>query len=82
MTVAERRITATRDELKKAHNTKFTVGDTDYKIAYEGGIAEYIGIYGRKKGGLLFRFVAGFNGYDYTTKEQVISKAKELVQKL
>ena len=79
MTKAERIILATKVELRKVHNEKFSVGDTDYRISYEGGIAEYIAIYGRKKGGLAYRYIAGFNGYDYSTKDQVINKAKEII---
>ena len=77
---AGRLIRAKKEELRKANNTKFTVGDTDYRIEYDGGVAEYIAIYGRKRGGLLYRFVDGFAGYDYSTKDQVVNKAKELIK--
>ena len=76
---AERTINALKSELKKVNNMKFTNGDTDYRIEYEGGLAEYIGIYGRKKGGIAFRFVDGFPAYDLGTKERVIDKAKQII---
>ena len=81
MTASERRILATKDELRKVHNTKISHGDMDYRIEYEGGIAEYVSIYGRKKGGLAYRFVDGFNAYDYSTKDQVLERAKEIIFK-
>lgn len=76
---AEQIIRAIKNELKKVHNTRFTVGDTNYRIEYEGGIAEYIAVYGRKKGGLLYRFVDGFYGYNCHTKDQAIDMAKSLI---
>lgn len=71
---------AQKTELKKAHNARFTKGDTEYRIKYEGGIAESFGIYSRPIGGRDFKYVAGFAGYKLYTKEQVISIAKTMVK--
>ena len=70
-----------REELKKAHNKKFKIGNYSYRIIYEGGLAEYVSVYGRKDGGLLYRFIAGFPAYDIHDHKVVIEEAQKIIQK-
>lgn len=80
MTLIERTIRAQRERLKKVNNARFTLNDTEYRIKYEGGVAEFISIYGRK-GNKPFHYVNGFFGYKMDNAEQVIAMAKAIVRK-
>ena len=79
MTMAERMLRTQRENIKKANNARFEFDDKEYVIRYEGGIAEYVGIYGRKKGIGHYRFVDGFAGYKMNTAEQIVSMAKAII---
>lgn len=70
-----------REAIKKAHNARFTMNDKEYRIKYEGGIAESFGVYGRPVGGKVYSYVAGFAGFKLFSREQVIAMAKEMVRK-
>ena len=48
MTLIERTIRAQKERLKKVNNERFTIGDMEYRISYDGGVAEFISVYGRK----------------------------------
>ncbi len=69
-----------RQILKRAHNAKFRIGSMEYKVKYEGGLAESFGVYGRPIGARNYSFVAGFAGYKLYSYEQVVSLAKEMVR--
>ncbi len=71
-----------RENLRKAHNVRFARGDYEYKIAYEGGLAEFIGIYRRKLGKRNFEYITGFAGYKFHSAEQVVSYAKAMVEQI
>ena len=79
ITVAERVIKTQRENIKKAHNARFKYKDMEYRISYDGGLAEFFSIHGRKVGTEQFKYVAGFNGYKYNNKEQVIAHARLLM---
>ena len=79
MTLVERTIRAQRERLKKVNNTRFNVGDVEYRITYEGGVAEFISIYGRK-GSKPFRYIDGFFGYKLNNAEEVVAKAKQVIR--
>lgn len=81
MTLAERTIRTQREALMNAHNTRFEMNGKEYIIRYEGGIAEFIGVYCRAKNNHKYTFEKGFAGYKMRTTEQIIEKAKELVSK-
>ena len=70
-----------REELKKAHNARFTFNGNEYRIIYEGGIGEAFGVYRRKIGTKPFKYVVCFSGYKMYSKEQVIAMAKNMVKK-
>ena len=69
-----------REALREAHNSRFSIGDWEYRVRYDGGLAEAFSIYGRKGGGG-FSYITGFSGFKCHSKEQVIALAKELVRK-
>lgn len=68
-----------RKALREAHNARFIKNGMEFKIAYEGGIAECFGIYGRPIGARDFKYVTGFVGYKMYNREQVIAMAKNMV---
>lgn len=71
-----------REAIKKAHNARFTQNGKDYRIKYEGGIAESFGVYEKcVSGSKSYVYVAGFAGFKLYSKEQVIAMAKEMVRK-
>ena len=80
MTLVERTVRAQRERLKKVNNERFTIGDMEYRITYEGGVAEYISVYGRR-GTRPFHYITGFFGFKLNTVEEVIAKAKDLAYK-
>ena len=80
MTIAQDIINKQRTALKQAHNARFTKGDMEYKICYEGGISESFGVYGRPIGARNFKYLTGFAGYKMYNKEQVIALAKNMVK--
>ena len=81
VTLAERFIRNQKEALKDANNARFTVGEWEYKLAYEGGIAESFAIYGRRKGTSDYSYINGFMGFKLFNREQVIAMAKALVAK-
>ena len=78
-TLAERIISKQKDTLRKVNNARFEHEGWEYRINYDGGIAEFISIYGRKKGGSNYKYIDGFVGYKFFDKEQVIAYAKNLI---
>ena len=79
MTLIERTIKTQKAELKKAHNERFIIGDFEFRLIYEGGLAEFFRIMCRKVGERNFKYLTGFNSYKLVSKEAVINHAKELV---
>ena len=71
---------AQREALRKAHNARFIKNGMEYKVCYEGGLAETFGIYGRPVGARNFTYITGFAGYKMHNKEQVIAMAKNMVK--
>ena len=69
-----------RDALKQANNARFKKNGMEYRIKYEGGIADCFGVYGRPTGTRAYKYIAGFAGYKLYTKEQVIAMAKCMVK--
>lgn len=80
MTLIERTIRAQKERLKKVNNERFTIGDMEYRISYDGGVAEYISVYGRK-GNKPFHYIDGFFGFKLNNAEEIIAKAKDLAYK-
>ena len=78
-TLVERTIRTQRENLKKAHNSRFIANGNEYRITYSGGLAEFFAIYGRRVGERNFKYIDGFSAYKFYTKEQVVSYAKALV---
>lgn len=76
MTLVERTLRAQRDNLKEAHNYRFTKGGYEYRLLYEGGLAESFSIMRRREGERNFKYYDGFSAYKFFTKEQVIAYAK------
>ena len=79
--IAKELIEEQRDSLKKAHNARFVQNNHEYRIKYEGGLAESFGVYGRPVGTRTYSYIVGFAGYKMYSKEQVIAMAKEMVRK-
>lgn len=81
-TLAERFIRMQKENLRKVNNYRFTKNGYEYRISYDGGLSEFISIYGRREGtSNQFRYIHGFSAYKMTNKEQIIAKAEELVEK-
>ena len=81
--LVERFIIMQRETLKQAHNFRFTYEGYEFRLIYEGGLAESFSVLWRKIGDRNFRHFDGFSAYKLYDKEQVISFAKALVsQKL
>ena len=82
-TLVKRFIRTQKENLKQAHNFRFTYGEHEFRLIYEGGLAESFAIMYRKIGDRNFRYFDGFSAYKLYDKEQVISLAKALAsQKL
>ena len=77
-TLIERTLKTQKNNLKQAHNERYTQGDYEFRIIYEGGLAESFAIMAREIGGRNFRYFDGFSAYKLHNKEQVVSYAKAL----
>ena len=77
--LVERTIRTQKENLRKVHNVRFIIGDTEYKLTYVGGLSEYIAIDARKVGHRNFKCANGFAGYKFYTAEDAIEHAKKLV---
>lgn len=80
MTLAERTIRTQRETLKKANNMKFECNGNEYRLRYEGGVAEYISIHCHKKNRQEYKCVGGFDGYTMYSVAEVVDKAKAMVE--
>ena len=80
MSLTERTLRAQKKALNGAHNKRFEQGNKEYIIKYEGGISEFVGVYGRRKGSTkAFRYVTGFEGFRAKSTDEIIEQAKEKV---
>ena len=80
MTLAERTIAKQKENLRKVHNFRFEHGDTEYRMQYDGGVAEYISVYGRRKGTQgAYRYMFGFYAFGFYTDTEAIKYAKDYV---
>ena len=79
-TLVERTIRAQRKNLKRAHNARFHLNGMEYRIVYDGGVGEYMSVYGRKNTER-FRFIDGFHAYKLHSAEEVVDTAKRKVFK-
>ena len=79
MGIAERIIGAQKKNLSELNNKRFTRGNMEYRLSYDGGIAEFVTIQGRRCGTDDFRYINGFNGYMFTTTAEALAHAKKLV---
>ena len=79
MTIAERTIMTQRENIRKAHNARFNYKDMEFRITYDGGLSEFFSIHGRRRGTEQFKYVSGFAGYKYATKDDVIEHAKTVI---
>ena len=79
MTLAERTLNMQKENLKNANGARFTKHGYEYKLSYEGGIAEAVNIYGRRVGERNFKLVSGFNAYMCNTTDEVIKQSMALV---
>lgn len=77
-TLVERTINTQKEELKKVHNERFTQGDVEFRLIYEGGLSESIAILARRAGDRNFKYFDGFNAYKFFNAKQVVSYAKAL----
>jgi len=82
-TLIERVIRTQSESIKQAHNERFEMDGYEFRIIYEGGLAESIAILRRRIGDRNFKYFDGFSAYKLYSKEQVVSYAKALTsQKL
>ena len=79
ITVAERVLRTQRENIKKANNYRFKYKGMEYKLSYDGGLAEFFSIQGRKLGTERFKYIDGFNGYIFDNKDQIIEHAKRMI---
>ena len=75
-TLIERTLRTQREQLKLAHNERFTKGEYEFRLIYEGGLAESFAILARKQGERNFNYFDGFSAYKFYTTEQVLAFAK------
>ena len=76
--LVERTLRTQKEQLKLAHNERYTQGELEFRIIYEGGLAESFAILSRKKGERNFKYFDGLSAYKLYNAEQVISYAKAL----
>lgn len=81
MTFAERMMNAQKEALKSLNNYKFTQDGYEYRLVYNGGVAEFVSIYGRRVGTEAYKYISGFEGYDLYSREDAIAEAKKIISK-
>ena len=81
MKLAERIIATQRNNLRKANNARFENNGFEYRIIYNGGLSEFMAIFGRPVGKRNFHYIKGFPAYKMHNKEEVIAEAMRLVCK-
>ena len=79
MTLAERTIRTQKDNLKEVHNTRFAVNGWEIKLAYVGGIGEFIDILGRQNTEKPFKSIGGFFAYNMNKANEVVDHAFHMV---
>lgn len=79
-TLIDRTLRKQKETLKSVNNARFHLNGMEYKISYDGGIGEYISVYGRENNER-FRFINGFHAYKLKTKDDVIGMAMRKVFK-
>lgn len=78
LNLTERTIRTQRENLKSAHNERYTQDGNEFRLLYEGGLGEAFSIVVRRVGERDFKTCGGFSAYKLYTKEQVINYAKAL----
>lgn len=78
-TLAEQMIKVQRENLRKVHNTRFIIGEREYRITYVGGLSEYISVDARNIGDRNFKCYTGFAGYKFRTADEVVSHVKKII---
>ena len=66
--------------LRKVNNLRFIKNGYEYKIVYEGGFADFIGIYRREIGKRNFKFFHGIGGYKFWNLNQVMKEIEKMVE--
>ena len=66
--------------LKKINNTRVVHGGYEYKIVYEGGFSNFIGIYRRMIGKRNFKFFDGFGAYNCGNSSEVYNIAMQKIR--
>lgn len=79
-TLIDRKLRMQRQNIKESHGKRFFMQGMEYRIVYDGGVGEYVSVYGRR-GSDRFRFINGFYAYMLHTADEVISTAKKKVFK-
>lgn len=77
-TLVKRFIRTQKENLKQTHNERYEQGDYEFRLIYEGGLAESFAILYRRIGERNFKYFDGFSAYKFNNKEQVIAFAKAL----
>ena len=80
--IATKLIKKQRETLRGVNNYRFTIKGNEFRIKYEGGIAEYVSVTGRPDRKHNFKHVVGFHAYKLYDREQVIEKAKDLASQM
>ena len=79
MNIAERIINEQKGNLQELNNKRFIDGNMEYRLSYDGGIAESITIQGRRVGTKDFVYINSFNAYTFKTAKEAFDYAKSIV---